>query len=258
MKRFRRALVTGAAGGLGTEFARQLAAADTELILLDRDYGGIERLARSLPGHQQLIRADLSDCEGLEKILRDELDPAKPVDLLVANAGIDFPVRFDAQGGEGSTWRAARTHLNINTLSNYVLLDVLVPQMIKNGGGHVVAVASLAALAPFPGEAPYCASKTAMAATLECARAELTPKGIGFTTAYPSFIRTPMIRGNRIKTQLAVDPATAARTILKAAARGRMDVFFPAGAHLGVRLLGALPAPLRARVAGLIARGNDE
>lgn len=252
MKKFRRALITGAAGGLGSEFARQLAKSGAELVLLDRDQAGLEALAKSLHGSAQLIVADLSDCEGLENILKRELDPARPVDLLVANAGIDFPVHFT-----GASWRAARDHFSINTLSNYVLMDALIPAMVAAGGGHVIVVASLAALAPFPGEAPYCASKTAMAATIECARAELLPQGVGFTTAYPSFIKTPMIRGNRLKTVLAVEPAEAARIILGAARDGRLDVAFPTSASLGVKLLGALPAPLRARVSRLLAKGND-
>ena len=89
------ALITGASAGLGEEFARQLAAKGVRLVLVARDE---DRLAQSLPargGDHEVIAADLTTAEGLDRVAARLGDPQHPVDILINNAGFGVYAGFE-------------------------------------------------------------------------------------------------------------------------------------------------------------------
>ncbi|MCZ7526491.1 MAG: SDR family oxidoreductase [Acidimicrobiia bacterium] len=240
---FQRALVTGAAGGLGSALCRRLAGDGTDLVLLDRDADGLERLRAELGGRVRVSTTvvDLVDHASFATALRELLDEGVP-DLVVANAGVDRPqplASFD--------WRMALDDFAVNATANVVLLAEVVPHLLRRGGGHVVAVASLAGLAGFPVEATYCASKAALAVFVESARAELAPRGVSFTTAWPGFVETPMLAGNAWKVSSPVPVGEAAARIHRAARARRARVAFPRSVLWKTRLGTLLPVRLRDR-----------
>jgi short-subunit dehydrogenase len=126
-----------------------------------------------------------------------------------------------------------------------VLLSHLAPAMARRGTGHVTAIVSLAALVGMPYEAPYSASKAALAAIAESARAELEPEGITFTAVFPGFVDTPMYRANAFKHTYAIAPRDAAERIYMATLRRRERLHFPAREHAKLRLARLLPARYR-------------
>ena len=156
---FRKALVTGAAGELGTELCRNLSRMGTAIVALDIDEAGLDTLYASLGdgGSIDTFQADLCDHEVLEVRLKEIADAHPDIDVLFANAGIDSPQR-----AESLDWRIAKRHFDINTTANYVLLSVFLPRFIERGSGHVVATISLGALAGMPYEHAYNGSKSAM------------------------------------------------------------------------------------------------
>ena len=178
------------------------------------------------------------------------------IDLLIACAGLDR-----AQSLLAFDWRQARDDFTVNSLSNLVLLSHLAPAMARRGGGHVTAIASLAGLLGMPYEAPYSASKAALAAIAESARAELQPEGITFTAVFPGFVDTPMFRANAFKKpdpasqsprlrfgagiSYPIAPRDAAERIYMATLRRRESLHFPAREHAKLRLARLLPARLR-------------
>jgi short-subunit dehydrogenase len=117
--------------------------------------------------------------------------------------------------------------------------------MVERGGGHVVAIASLGALAGFPYEAAYCGSKAALFTVIESARAELATKGVTFTTACPGFIRTPMLDGNAFTVTSAMPPEAAAARIHRAIGRRQPRLYFPRSTYWMIRLSNVLPVRLR-------------
>ncbi len=243
---FKRALVTGAAGGLGRELCRLFAADGTGLVLLDRDGAGLDDLAAELAATSPDVEThavDLADHDALEARLH-EIAGGQPLDILVANAGIDHPMRADALD-----WRRAREHFSVNVEANLVLLAVMAPRLLERGGGHVVAVASLAALAGTPYEAAYCASKAALATLVDSVRSELAPRGLTFTTVFPGFIDTTMMRGNAYKIGAKATPADAAARIHAAALARRSRLVFPRSTYLQIRLGALLPVRVRDAVA---------
>ena len=239
---FAKALLTGAAGGLGTELCRLLAEDATSLVLLDRDADGLSRVATELGGGVEVatLQLDFADLEAVDAATAELVAEHPNIDLMIAGAGLDR-----AQSLLAFDWRQARDDFTVNSLSNLVLLSHLAPAMAKRGGGHVTAIVSLAALVGMPYEAPYSGSKAALAAIAESARAELEPQGITFTAVFPGFVDTPMFRANAFKHTYRIAPRDAAERIYMATLRRRESLHFPAREHAKLLLARLLPARLR-------------
>ncbi len=252
---FRCAVITGAAGGIGRELCRLMVRDGTELVLLDRDAEGLERLHAEL-AHQGRISArviDIRESEALERMTRDIVGQHPDLDLVVANAGIDHP-RPILSGD----WRALLDHFATNVEANCVLLAVVLPWMAERGRGHVAATVSLGGLGGFPYEAGYCASKAALATFIESARAELAPRGITFTSIFPGFIRTPMALNNAFRIPRMMEPADAAARIHRAIARRQPTLYFPISTYLQILASKMLPVRLRDAIArGLMEKDFD-
>ena len=261
-RRFTKAMVTGAAGGLGAELCRLAADDGSSLVLLDRDAAGLADLESQLGDRVRVATrgVDFTDLEAVDTASAELVAEHPDIDLLIANAGLDR-----AQSLLAFDWRQARDDFAVNSLANLVLLSHLAPAMSRRGGGHVTAIVSLAGLLGMPWEAPYSASKAALAAIAESARAELEPKGITFTEVFPGFVDTPMFRANAFQkpshgTSLArrigrsagitypIPPRDAAERIYLATLRRRQRLAFPIREYARIRVAAALPARIRDRL----------
>jgi short-subunit dehydrogenase/catechol 2,3-dioxygenase-like lactoylglutathione lyase family enzyme len=242
---FRRALVTGAAGGLGIELCRLAAEDGTALVAMDRDREGLAALATELGQGVDVIRreVDFADLEAVDAAATELAEDDPGIDLVIACAGLDR-----AQSLRRFDWRQARDDFAVNTLSNLALLAHLAPAMADRGGGHVTVIASLAAVVGMPYEASYSGSKAALAAIVESARAELEPLAITFTAVFPGFVDTPMFRANAFKHTYSISPRDAAERIYMATLRRRETLAFPAAEYAKVRLAAMLPGKIRDRL----------
>jgi len=240
--RFGKALVTGAAGGIGVEIARLAAEDRTSLLLVDRPGAPLAERASELPADIDVgIReVDFADLEALDTAAAELVAEHPDIDLLVAGAGLDR-----AQSMLDFDWRQAQEDFTVNALANLVLLSHLAPAMARRGRGHVTAIVSLAGLVGMPYEAPYSGSKAALATIAESARAELEPRGITFTAVFPGFVDTPMFRGNAFKHTYSVEPRDAAERIYLATLERRERLGFPAVEYAKARLAAMLPARIR-------------
>ncbi len=257
-RRFRKALVTGAAGGLGIELGRLLAEDETALVLLDRDAEALSGAPAELGRDVEVatLEVDFADLEAVD-LAGDWVAAEHPeVDLMIASAGLDR-----AQSLLAFDWRQARDDFAVNSLANLALLSHLAPAMAARGGGHVTAIVSLAALVGMPFESAYSGSKAALAAIAESARAELEPEGITFTAAFPGFVDTPMYRANAFRkprsgglrdrlrlgagSPYPIPPRDAAERIYMATLRRRQTLHFPARERLKLELARTLPSRLR-------------
>ena len=244
-RRFAKAVVTGAAGGLGTELCRLAAEDGTALVLLDRDAARLDALASELGERvpTESRQVDLANLDALDGMAADLAATHPDTDLVIAGAGLDR-----AQSMLALDWRQAREDFAVNSLSNLVLLAHLAPAMARRGGGHVTAIVSLAGVVGMPYEAPYSASKAALASIAESARAELEPNGITFTAVFPGFVDTPMFRANAFKHTYSIAPRDAADRIYLATLRRREKIAFPMREYAKVRLASILPARVRDRL----------
>jgi short-subunit dehydrogenase/catechol 2,3-dioxygenase-like lactoylglutathione lyase family enzyme len=240
--RFRKALLTGAGGGIGVELGRLAAEDGASLVLMDRPGAELTGLTRELQGGSEVATSavDFTDLDAVDAAAAELVADHPDVDLLIAGAGLDR-----AQSLLDFDWRQARDDFNVNALANLVLMSHLLPAMARRGTGHVTAIVSLAGLLGMPYEAPYSASKAALATIAESARAELDPWGIGFTAVFPGFVDTPMFRANAFKHTYRVPPRDAAELIYLATLRRREKLGFPRVEYAKARLAAMLPARIR-------------
>jgi short-subunit dehydrogenase len=177
----RKALLTGATGGLGRAIAKALAGRGASVALSGRKVEALEALAAELPGggHSVLI-SDLAEPGAAEQLARE----AGQVDLLVANAGLPGAGRM-----EDFTAEEVKRALRVNLESPMLLAQALYPAMLKQGSGHLVFVASLAGKAPSPRSAIYNATKFGLRGFALGLRSDLAPQGVGVSIVSPGFIR---------------------------------------------------------------------
>ncbi|MBW0252898.1 SDR family NAD(P)-dependent oxidoreductase [Cellulomonas sp. PS-H5] len=139
------ALITGASSGLGLEFAWQLATARHDVVLVARDGERLERLAAQLRAaagvHAEVLRADLTDRDDLERVAERLRADERPVGLLVNNAGIGLGQRF-----VGSDLAQQEAALALMVRAVLVLSHAAAGAMVERGRGAVLNVGSVAAL----------------------------------------------------------------------------------------------------------------
>jgi short-subunit dehydrogenase len=250
-KRFERAVVTGAAGGLGSALCRLFAADGTDLALLDQNAAGLEKLKAEIGSRVDVDNyvIDLREFEALEACLHRILQKHPNVDMVVGNAGIDHPMPLDRYD-----WRQVNDHFATNVAPNVVLCSVLVPHFLARGGGHVAVIASLGGLGGFPYEAAYCSTKAALATFVEGLRAELTPRGVSFTTIFPGFIETPMVHGSAFKLSGVMPVDYAAARIHRAILLRQPILHFPFWPYVQLCMAKLIPAKLRDTIARSVVR----
>ena len=191
-----RAVLTGAASGMGEQMALQLADRGAGLVLVDRDASRLEDVASEIrrrhPGTTvHLEVADLADTAGIDGLVERILAVFPAIDLLVNNAGVALGGSFAELTAEEFDWVMA-----INFAAPVALCRGLLPAL--STGGHIVNVSSLFGLIGPPGQSAYSSSKYALRGFSEVLRHELAPAGIGVTTVHPGGIRTRIAETARV------------------------------------------------------------
>ncbi|HET6997292.1 MAG TPA: SDR family NAD(P)-dependent oxidoreductase [Solirubrobacterales bacterium] len=177
----RKALLTGATGGLGRAIALALAQRGAVVTLSGRKAEALEALAAELPGSDhRVIAADLAELGAAEQLAAD----AGEVDVLVANAGLPGAGRM-----EDFTPLQVQRALRVNLESPMMLAQALYPAMLERGSGHLLFVASLAGKSPAPRSSIYNATKFGLRGFALGLRTDLAPRGVGVSIVSPGFIR---------------------------------------------------------------------
>jgi 3-oxoacyl-[acyl-carrier protein] reductase len=167
----RRALVTGAASGLGAAVAHRLRADGIEVVTLD------------LTGKVD-VHADVSDDLAVVAAVRN----SGPIDVLVNSAGVVGPNKLLTETTPDE-WR--RT-FEVNVLGTVATMRATIPGMVERGWGRVVNIASMAAKDGNPKLAAYSATKAAVIALTKSAGKELATTGVLVNAIAPGVINTPM------------------------------------------------------------------
>lgn len=180
------ALITGATSGLGAEFARQLAAAGHDLILVARDNARLEQAGNALsaayPVRVEAIAADLLTTEGTAAVAARLEDDSNPVTVLVNNAGFGLPGWFT-----DNSLDAERDHLRILVQVPMELAHTAVTAFVRRGGGQVINIASTAGFTP---RGTYSAAKAWVINFSRWANVHYAAAGVQITAICPGFVRT--------------------------------------------------------------------
>lgn len=216
------ALLTGAAGGMGTAIATALVAAGHPVVLVDRDTARLDALAKSLGGKTTTLVLDITDGPKVAALPSMIPDAFKPIDILINNAGHDIGGRKRFDIGSADDW-AAIVDTNLNGLMR--VTRAILPDMVARNTGDVVNMGSIAALRIVADMAPYNASKAGIHMLTDIIRAELAHTGIRITEIMPGLTRTGIIltryRGDRDQEKAyfdqferALEPDDIARSIM--------------------------------------------
>lgn len=182
------ALVTGASSGIGTIYARRLAARGHALVLVARAADRLETLAAELRAEHgvpvDVLVADLTDPTQLEQVAqRLRADP--PIDILVNNAGAGL-----AGGLSHADPAALESLLRLNALAPTLLAAAVLDGMLKRGSGAIVNIASVLALLPEYSHGIYAATKSYVMTLSQSLNAEVGDKGIYVQAVLPAATRT--------------------------------------------------------------------
>jgi short-subunit dehydrogenase len=237
-------VITGASRGLGRELALAYAQPGCLLGLTARDGAALEDVAAACRGRgaEVVVRvADVTEPGALAGWIAD-LDARRPIDLLIANAGLFDGRRPDADS-EGL--ETAIGQLRVNLEGAIRTIDAVVPLMVARKRGHVAAISSLAAVYPLADAPAYTASKAGLVAYCESLRELLAPYGVAVSVAYPGHIATRQTEVQQGALPLLMTAESAARRIQVGLARRRSRIWLPISLALLARIGGALPPRLR-------------
>lgn len=177
------ALVTGASGGIGEAFARELAKRGYDLALAARSVDKLEALAgdlRTAGAETHVFPADLGAADGPAMLMDAVHESGLTVDLLVNNAGFGDLEPFDRADAGKLT---EMINLNVRALTE--LSHAVTPGLIERGRGGIINIASTAAFLPGPGMATYYATKAFVLSLSEALHVEMKPKGVTVTAVCP-------------------------------------------------------------------------
>ncbi len=242
-------VITGASSGLGAALARAYGQTGAALALTGRDRPRLAAVADACRLQGATVRTatiDVRDRDGLATWLR-EVDAARPIDLVIANAGVSAGT---GGGGESAEQAARIAAINVDGVLNTVL--PLVPRLVARRRGQIAIMSSLASFRGFPGAPAYCASKAFARVWGEALRGELASHGVGVSVICPGFVESRMTAVNTFKMPLLMPAERAAAIIVRGLTRNQARIAFPWRLYAAVRLVAALPSslvdPLMARL----------
>jgi short-subunit dehydrogenase len=247
-------LVTGASSGLGTEFARQLAARGSDLVLVARSAGRLTALADELQARHQVtartLPADLSLADEVSRVAA--FTATTQIDVLVNNAGFGTYGNF-----AGLDSGREHAEVMVNAVAAVDLAHAVLPGMLARRSGGIITVASSIAFQPSPRQAIYGATKAFTLAFSEALWAETRDSGIRILALCPGPVATGYFAslGDQAATtsiiyRHAADPADIVRAGLRGFDHDSMTVI----PGLRTRLLAQghrfFPRTVMARMAG--------
>lgn len=185
----KKALVTGATGGIGEGIARAFHKAGAEVAISGRQVAKLEALAAELGERVHVVPCDLADKAAVGKLIDDASAKLGRVDILVNNAGLTkdnlFMVMKDEQ------WDDV---IAVNLTSTFMLMRAATRHMLraKSGYGRIINISSVSGIIGNPGQGNYAASKAGMIGMTKSLAREVANRGITANCIAPGFIATAM------------------------------------------------------------------
>lgn len=247
-------LITGGSRGLGLVLARELANQGALIALMARDALELARAKRTMPSGSvvQVLAADVTVPSQVEQSVDDLVGQMGRLDVVINNAGQILSGPFD-----DTTAADFRSMFDVHVWGTLNVTRAALPHLRRRHDGRVINICSIGARIPVPHLSAYCASKFAQAGLSGVMAEELRAQGIRVTTVLPGLMRT----GSHVQAWFKGDharefalfsligglPGTsmsaerAARLIVDAAAKGRMEIVLPFSVRQIARMASLLP-----------------
>ena len=183
----KKALVTGASGGIGGAIAEQLYAQGATVALSGTRTGPLEELRDRLGDRASVHPCNLSDMEAVDALPKDVEKALDGLDILVNNAGITRDNLFMRM--KDDEWDAV---IAVNLTATFRLCRASLRGMMKRRHGRIVNITSVVGTTGNPGQGNYCASKAGVVGMSKSLAQEVASRGITVNAVAPGFIATPM------------------------------------------------------------------
>lgn len=210
------ALVTGAAGAIGSDAVRVLLDRGARVCAVDADKHGLERL-KSLRGEGDRLVVhcgDVTDETHVRSFVKHAMDSFGRIDFFFNNAGIAGPVHRIPEYPLDKFWEV----INVNVVGVFLGMKYVIPVMRDSGGGSILNTSSIAGLTGTPGVAAYTASKHAVIGLTRCAAVEWGRQNVRINAICPGSIDSQMMRS--LESKLATGSLDEIR--------GRLEASIPA------------------------------
>jgi len=226
----KRALITGAASGIGRVLAMQLANEGARLVLWDIDAEGLGKTQAELTGAgytADVYTVDLSRREDISAVSAQTLSQSGPIDILINNAGI-----VSGRNLLDISDREIERTFQVNALALFWTVRAFLPSMLERDSGHLVTVASAAGLAGTARLTDYCSSKFAAVGFDESLRLELKQMDskVVTTIVCPFYTDTGMFDGAKTRFSWLLPilrPEAVTKRIVRAIKRDQRRLVMP-------------------------------
>lgn len=183
----KRALVTGATGGIGGAIAKALVAAGASVAISGTRVEVLEALNAELGGGAKILPCNLLDAAAVDALPAQAEAALGGLDILVCNAGVTKDGLAMRMKDEDFT-----AVLDINLVATFRLNRAVLKPFMKQRSGRIINIASVVAVMGNPGQANYCASKAGMIGMSKSLAQEVGSRGITVNCVAPGFIKTAM------------------------------------------------------------------
>lgn len=233
----RRCWIIGASTGIGAALADKLAGLGARVAVSARRVAPLEEMILRYPqGKGMALPLDITDAPALEKATATLVRKWGGIDLVVFMAG-----EYKAMRAWELNVAAARTMVEVNIMGYLNGLAALIPQFLKQQGGTIALVSSVAGYRGLPRSLIYGPTKAAVINLAETLYLDLNPKGIGVCVINPGFVKTPMTAQNDFEMPGLIEAPEAADEIVAGLEAGEFEIHFPKGFTRKLKLMRLLP-----------------
>lgn len=217
--------LVGASTGIGRATASLLHAQGARVIVSARSKAALDAFVAQHP-RSDALALDATDRAVMQDAATHIVNTHGKLDLVVYCAGTYREMRateFD--------FDIARQHVEVNYTGALVMLEAVLPQLLKQArakqGGHISLVSSVAGYRGLPKSLAYGPTKAALINLAETLHLDLSPLGLGVSVINPGFVETPLTAGNQFHMPALITPEEAARAIVRGWEAGDFEIHFP-------------------------------
>lgn len=222
--------ITGGGSGIGKELALKLSALGHKVFVSGRN----EEKLNALGPTTTAVPCDISIADEVEKAVKQ----IGTIDLAILNAGTYTPGPAHLASMDDF-----RQTMEVNYFGTLNCLHQLLPIM-KEQGGHIAVVGSIAGYRGLPNASGYGPSKAAVISLCESLRAELMDYPVKFQLINPGFVKSPLTSKNTFEMPYLMEPEDAADEILKGLEKDSFEIAFPTPFVRRMKMLRLLPYKL--------------
>lgn len=243
------AIVTGAASGIGRATVESLGRLGLSVVLADIDRDALQTAERELAqvgANVAAIVTDVAEITSCRHLAEAAFQRFGRLDVLVNSAGVVRPGMLDAVSDDD-----VEVELRVNLHGVINATRAVLPILQRQGGGHIVNIASLGGLTPLPGEVVYCASKYGVRGFSLALALELRRSPVRVSVIYPDSTETAMLSYEAAHggaplgfSGKILQPTDVAGAVVAALRTGKREISVPRARGWLVRL-GELIPPLR-------------